>query len=315
MLVPSAIRQRQALEPQLSARGITHRFGERTVLDGVDLDVPAGRVIGLLGPNGAGKTTLMRILFGVLAADAGTLEWQGRAVTTTTAGPGATCRRNAGSTATCGCSISWCGSRACTGSTRRRARDGARRCSRQLDLAERERDKISSLSGGMAQRVQLAAAMVHGPDLLVLDEPFAGPRSGRGAVPLRRHHRAHPRRRQPPLLEPPARPGRGPLRDDHPAPPRPGRAARRRPHAEGREPEPLAAGRRGGRPVVARRRGVARSRSIDASGTRLRLAPRRRSRARCSTTSAATRAVDDFGVEAPSLSELFLEATGVGEAA
>ena len=44
----------------------------------------------------------------------------------------------------------------------------------QLDLAERARDKISTLSGGMAQRVQLAAAMVHGPDLLVLDEPFAG---------------------------------------------------------------------------------------------------------------------------------------------
>ena len=55
--------------------------------------------------------------------------------------------------------------------------DGRRRaCAllEQLDLADRERDKISTLSGGMAQRVQLAAAMVHGPDLLVLDEPFAG---------------------------------------------------------------------------------------------------------------------------------------------
>jgi ABC-2 type transport system ATP-binding protein len=55
--------------------------------------------------------------------------------------------------------------------------DGRRRALdllEQLDLAERTRDKISTLSGGMAQRVQLAAAMVHGPDLLVLDEPFAG---------------------------------------------------------------------------------------------------------------------------------------------
>ena len=55
------------MDPQLSARGITQRFGDRVVLDAVDLDVPAGRVVGLLGPNGAGKTTLMRILFGVLA--------------------------------------------------------------------------------------------------------------------------------------------------------------------------------------------------------------------------------------------------------
>ena len=62
----------------LSARGISQRFGERVVLDDVDLEVPSGRVIGLLGPNGAGKTTLMRILFGVLPPDAGIVEWRGR---------------------------------------------------------------------------------------------------------------------------------------------------------------------------------------------------------------------------------------------
>ena len=69
------------METQLSARGITQRFGERTVLDAVDLEVPPGRVVGLLGPNGAGKTTLMRILFGVLAPDSGTLSWHDRPVT------------------------------------------------------------------------------------------------------------------------------------------------------------------------------------------------------------------------------------------
>src|SRR5262245_11886258 len=51
------------MDPVLSARAVSHRFGERVVLDHVDLDVPAGRVVGLLGPNGAGKTTLMRIIF------------------------------------------------------------------------------------------------------------------------------------------------------------------------------------------------------------------------------------------------------------
>src|SRR4051812_19326697 len=63
------------MNPELSARGISQRFGDRVVLDAVDLDVPPGRVVGLLGPNGAGKTTLMRILFGVLAPDSGALSW------------------------------------------------------------------------------------------------------------------------------------------------------------------------------------------------------------------------------------------------
>jgi ABC-type multidrug transport system ATPase subunit len=58
----------------LVARGVTQRFGDRLVLDDVSLDVPPGRVIGLLGPNGAGKTTLMRIVFGVIEPDAGTID-------------------------------------------------------------------------------------------------------------------------------------------------------------------------------------------------------------------------------------------------
>src|SRR4051795_4366036 len=66
----------------LEARGISQRFGSRVVLDQVDLEVPARRVIGLLGPNGAGKTTLMRILFGVLDPDAGNVTWRGRPATT-----------------------------------------------------------------------------------------------------------------------------------------------------------------------------------------------------------------------------------------
>src|SRR3546814_16476730 len=58
----------------LRAQGIHQRFGDRVVLDGVDLEVPSGRVVGLLGPNGAGKTTLMRVLFGVPQPDAGRSE-------------------------------------------------------------------------------------------------------------------------------------------------------------------------------------------------------------------------------------------------
>jgi zinc transport system ATP-binding protein len=58
---------------ELILHGISHAFGERQVLDDVDLIVPPGRIVGLLGPNGAGKSTLMRVLFGVIEPDAGSV--------------------------------------------------------------------------------------------------------------------------------------------------------------------------------------------------------------------------------------------------
>ncbi len=159
---------------QLSARGITQRFGDRTVLDAVDLDVPPGRVVGLLGPNGAGKTTLMRILFGVLVPDSGTLSWHDRAVTDDDRRMWGYMPQERGLYRDMRVLDLLVWIARLHGLDRDEGRRRARTLLEQLDLAERERDKISALSGGMAQRVQLAAAMVHTPDLLVLDEPFAG---------------------------------------------------------------------------------------------------------------------------------------------
>ncbi|MEQ1786260.1 MAG: ATP-binding cassette domain-containing protein [Acidimicrobiales bacterium] len=158
----------------LRACGISQRFGDRVVLDGVDLEVPAGRVIGLLGPNGAGKTTLMRILFGVLAPDAGTVEWQGRPATDDDRRSWGYMPQERGLYREMRVLdlLTWIarlhGLDRTTGAAR--AADLLER----LGLADRGRDKIQDLSGGMAQRVQLAAAMVHDPEVLVLDEPFAG---------------------------------------------------------------------------------------------------------------------------------------------
>jgi len=162
------------MEPRLSARGITQRFGERAVLEAVDLEVPAGRVFGLLGPNGAGKTTLMRILFGVLAPEAGTLTWQDRPVTDDDRRGWGYMPQERGLYRDMRVLDLLVWIARLHGLDRTEGQRRARELLGQLDLAERERDKISTLSGGMAQRVQLAAAMVHGPDLLVLDEPFAG---------------------------------------------------------------------------------------------------------------------------------------------
>src|SRR5262249_50744749 len=143
-------------------------------LDGVDLEVPAGRVIGLLGPNGAGKTTLMRILFGVLEPDAGTVSWRGRPASDDERRTRGYMPQERGLYPDMRVPdlLSWI--------ARLTARDtaaapaGAEGWLERPGLGDRRRDKIEARSGGMAQRVQLAAAMVHEPDVLVLDEPFAG---------------------------------------------------------------------------------------------------------------------------------------------
>jgi ABC-2 type transport system ATP-binding protein len=154
--------------------GASQRFEDRRVLDGVDLEVPPGTVVGLLGPNGAGKTTLMRIIFGVLEPEAGEVWWRGRPAT-------ADDRRRWGympqerglyrEMRTLD-HLVWLAR--LYGVPRQEAQQNAHDLLDRLGLADRGTDPIRELSGGMAQRVQLAAAMVHRPDLLVLDEPFSG---------------------------------------------------------------------------------------------------------------------------------------------
>jgi ABC-2 type transport system ATP-binding protein len=158
----------------LCARGISQRFGERVVLDGVDLEVPSGRVIGLLGPNGAGKTTLMRILFGVLQPDAGTVDWRGRPATDADRRSWGYMPQERGlyRDMRVGDLLTWIAR--LHGLSKQEGRRQAEDLLGRLGLADRQGDKILDLSGGMAQRVQLAAAMVHEPDVLVLDEPFSG---------------------------------------------------------------------------------------------------------------------------------------------
>jgi ABC-2 type transport system ATP-binding protein len=144
------------------------------VLDGVDLEVPPGRVIGLLGPNGAGKTTLMRILFGVLTPDAGRVEWQGRPATDDDRRSWGYMPQERGLYRDMRVLDQLVWIARLHGLDRPDAQAKARDLLERLGLGDRERDKVADLSGGMQQRVQLAAAMVHQPDLLVLDEPFAG---------------------------------------------------------------------------------------------------------------------------------------------
>jgi ABC-2 type transport system ATP-binding protein len=295
---------------QLSAAGISQRFGDRVVLDGVDLDVPEGQVVGLLGPNGAGKTTLMRILFGVLAPDAGTLTWRDRAVTDADRRGWGYMPQERGLYRDMRVLDLLVWMARLHGLDRDEGRRRARSLLEQLDLGDRERDKVSALSGGMAQRVQLAAAMVHDPELLVLDEPFAGldPVAVRFLMDvITAHTRAGGNllfsSHQLDLVEDLCETitlldqGRVVLHGD---------LRTLKAESPNRWLRVDTAVDRSwideGRSTIA---------SVDARGTRLRLAPHADPGAVLDDVRRHTH-LDDFAVEAPSLSELFLEAAGPG---
>ncbi|NHF63492.1 ABC transporter ATP-binding protein [Microcella pacifica] len=158
----------------LQIENVTKRFGDRVALDDVSFRVGAGRLTGFVGGNGAGKTTAMRIILGVLASDSGRVTLHGEPLTTDD-------RRRFGYMPE---------ERGLYPKMRVheqlvylarlrgvRARDAAVRADElidRLELTERRDEPIEKLSLGNQQRAQIAAALVHDPDVLVLDEPFSG---------------------------------------------------------------------------------------------------------------------------------------------
>ncbi len=154
--------------------GLTRRFGDVVALDGLTFSVPAGQVTGFLGPNGAGKTTAMRAVFGLVALDAGSITWKGSPV-------GQPERRRFGyMPEERGLYPGMVVSEQVEYLARLHGMPAAdaRRASmswlEQMGVADRASSKVESLSLGNQQRVQLAAALVHDPELLVLDEPLSG---------------------------------------------------------------------------------------------------------------------------------------------
>ncbi len=158
----------------LQVRGISHAFGEREVLDGVSFDVPAGVLTGLLGPNGAGKTTLMRIMFGVLDPQAGETRWRGQPVTSAALRRWGYMPQERGLYPAMPAGDQLVYLARLHGVDKDAATRSARDLMEELGLADRWSERPDKLSGGMAQRLQLAAALVHSPEVIVLDEPFAG---------------------------------------------------------------------------------------------------------------------------------------------
>src|SRR5262245_9091500 len=158
----------------LKVTTISRSFGDHRVLDGVSFDVRPGRMTGFLGANGSGKTTTMRIILGVLAPQGGAVTWRDEPVTQSVRqrfgympeerglDPGMRVAEQ----------VVWLGQ--LHGLTQQEAGANTERLLEQLELADRANDKLEALSLGNQQRVQVAAALVHDPDVLILDEPFSG---------------------------------------------------------------------------------------------------------------------------------------------
>ncbi|WP_026452841.1 ABC transporter ATP-binding protein [Saccharomonospora iraqiensis] len=158
----------------LTVTSISRSFGAHRALDDVSFEVRPGRMTGFLGANGAGKTTAMRIILGVLAADSGGVTWEGRPVTQASRQRFGYMPEERGLYPKMRVAeqIAWLGQ--LHGLDRAAARRNTARLLDQLELAPRADDKLEELSLGNQQRAQVAAALVHDPVLLILDEPFSG---------------------------------------------------------------------------------------------------------------------------------------------
>ncbi len=161
----------------LQAEGLTKRYGSLTAVDGLSLEIHEGEIFGLLGPNGAGKTTSINMLCGLLRPDAGRVSILGKPITN----GDAALRARFG---VCPQSVVLWGQLTCLEQMLfvgemyrlhgRPARQRSEKLLEELDLAEK-RDRLArTLSGGMQRRLNLALALVHDPEILVLDEPEAG---------------------------------------------------------------------------------------------------------------------------------------------
>jgi ABC-2 type transport system ATP-binding protein len=158
----------------LNVVDIRKRFGQVEALAGCSFTVERGRMLGFLGPNGAGKTTTMRAVFGLVQLDAGELLWDGRPIALPERMRFGYMPEERGlyPRMPVGEQIAYFAR--LHGLDADEARNAAAKWLTRLGLADRAGAKVEDLSHGNQQRAQLAVALVHAPELLVLDEPFAG---------------------------------------------------------------------------------------------------------------------------------------------
>lgn len=153
---------------------INRSFGGRQVLTDVSFAVPGGRITGFVGRNGAGKTTTMRIILGVLAADSGEVRLDGALLTPADRRRFGYMPEERGLYPKTPVAEQLIYLARLHGLSQQAARHNTAELLAKLELAERSGDKVETLSLGNQQRAQIAAALVHDPQALILDEPFSG---------------------------------------------------------------------------------------------------------------------------------------------
>ncbi len=158
----------------LEFRDLAKRYGETVALDGLSFQVSEGRLHGFVGPNGAGKTTAMRIALGVLVADRGEVLWRGDPLDRVARGRIGYMPEERGLYPKMRVADQLAYFAELHGMEAAAARESAQGWLERLGIADRADDNLEELSLGNQQRVQLITALVHRPDLLILDEPFSG---------------------------------------------------------------------------------------------------------------------------------------------
>ena len=153
---------------------LSKRFGSLQALDDLSLSLDRGEIVGFVGSNGAGKSTTMRIVMGVLAADSGAVTWMGAPVDAAIRRTIGYMPEERGLYPRMKVAEQLVYLARLHGLSASAAKAAANRWTERLGLEERRGDEVQSLSLGNQQRVQLAAALVSDPELLILDEPFSG---------------------------------------------------------------------------------------------------------------------------------------------
>ena len=150
------------------------QYGDVVALDGCSFQVRRGQLLGFLGPNGSGKTTTMRSVFSLVRPDSGTVRWEGAPIDAPIRLRFGYMPEQRGLYPRMKVATQLVYFARLHGMEKTAATRAAQHWLERLGLADRAASRLEQLSHGNQQRIQLAAALIHNPELLILDEPFSG---------------------------------------------------------------------------------------------------------------------------------------------